>query len=87
MTTRREVDVMTEIKHVSIPQLMVSVRHFADATKLLERDIEQVGGMCWEADESCVGHMTAASMKMTDASRELEAALQALAHYRVAHKV
>ena len=77
---------MTEHAHVNFPQLMVSVRHFADATKLLERDIEQVGGMCWDADEACVGHMTAAAMKLRDASQELEAALLSLGHYRLEHK-
>ncbi len=78
---------MLEREHVNLPQLMVSIRHFADAAKLLERDIEQIGGMCWETDESCVGHMTAAAMKIGDANKELEAALQAVGHYRVEHKV
>lgn len=77
---------MTEHQPVNLAQLMVSIRHFADATKLLERDIEQLGGMCWDADESCVAHMTAAFQRMTEAGHELEAALQALGHYRVAHK-
>lgn len=78
---------MMEREHVNLPQLMVSIRHFADVAKLLERDIEQLGGMCWETDETCVGHMTAASTKIGDASRELEAALQAVGRYRVEHKV
>lgn len=78
---------MTESAPVNMAQLMVSIRHFADVTKLLERDVEQLGGMCWSADESCVGHMTAASMKMEEAGKELEAALQATGRYRVEHKV
>lgn len=78
---------MMEREHVNLPQLMVSIRHFADVAKLLERDIEQIGGMCWETDETCVGHMTAAATRIGDASRELEAALQAVGRYRVEHKV
>lgn len=77
---------MTESASVNMAQLMVSIRHFADVAKLLERDIEQLGAMCWGADESCVGHMTAASMRMQEAGKELEAALQAVGHYRVEHK-
>lgn len=78
---------MQEKVPINISQLMVSVRHFADAARLMERDVEELGGMCWGADESCVEHMTAAAHHMQEAVGELEAAMSSLGRFRVEHHV